>query len=206
MNIRLNPFVLCASTLALTALAPNASANLINNGDFESPYGAGNWSVFANGYRETVAFALSGTSVGKVFGAFSGASGIFQDFAAAPGQAFNATVFGYNWTDDAMQADNAAFLRVTFFDAADVELSGGVNSGAIDINTPKDTWTLVSAANALAPTGTATGRVFILFTQPGNNGGAAFFDNVEVNPVPEPMTMAVLGAGIAGVMARRRRR
>jgi hypothetical protein len=210
--------------IAVVALgvAPLAQAQLIQNGGFETSFnqgynGANQWSTFGDGFSVLNAGpgAYAGVGEAKLYGNFSGGfnvSGIYQDFSAAAGQMFSASGYGQNWAGDAMQAGNAAFIRVTYFDSGNNEIGGGsygANSASITNATPLNVWTALSVATTTAPTGTAYGQVLLLFTQPANNynGGSAWFDNVSVSavkPVPEPMTMLALAGGAAVLLRRRK--
>lgn len=203
---------LVGSVVAALALTSTASAqNLIHNGGFETPINsATDWSTFGNAYQVlngTGAPPYAGIGDAKLFGTFPGTSGFYQDFAASVGESFNGVAYGYNWSSDPMQANNDGFLRITFFNSSNSEIGGaGMNSADIDVNTPANTWEELTISNVVAPAGTAYGAVYLLFTQPGTNGGSAWFDNVSVTPAPEPITMFGLGAGVVALIARRRRR
>ena len=197
---------LVGGLIAVSLLCPSASAqNLIINGGFESPL-AGNWNTFGNAFLSAGGpTPHGGVEEAKLYGTFPGTSGFYQPFVAAPGDAFDANGWGQNWSGDQMQASNEGFIRVTFFNASNVEIAGGgANSGFINLSTPTNTWEPLNITDVVAPTGTAYGQVYLLFTQPGTNGGSAWFDDISVTAAPEPMTMLGLTVGVVALLKRRR--
>lgn len=204
--------LLSSLIVVATVLAPVAQAqNLLANAGFESALGngTGNWGAFGNAFQSGGGpTPYAGAGELKIFGAFNGGNGtdgVFQNFAASAGQIFNASAYGQNWSGDAMQAGNEAFMRVTFFNSSNQELAGGMDSANIDLNTPQNTWTALSITGIVAPTGTAYGQAFFLFNQGvPNNGGSAWFDNASVQAAPEPFSIAILGMGALGLIKRRR--
>lgn len=180
------------ATAALIGLAALSQAQLLNPG-FENGNGrfADNWFMFGNSYREPVGVRTGGFSM-KLFGLFSGGtsvSGVFQDFAIAPGQTATSSIYGFNMATDAMSGDNFAILKLIYRDAANNDLVAQ-ESGRITAGTPVDTWTLLTASLGPAPAGTHHGSVFLLFIQPDTTpfaGGAAFFDDSTLT-VSSPMT------------------
>lgn len=197
------------ATFALATVAPMAFGQLLN-GSFENGSGstAANWGQFGNSFREELpSDARTGTFVNKQFGNFSGGTdvtGTFQDLVAGAGDTVSASVFAKTLSVDQISGTNEAFLRIAFFNAANAEI-GGINSAVINSASAVDTWSELMAS-AVAPTETAKAQVLLLFIQQNSAGGSVLFDDVTANveAVPEPATMAVLG--LAAVAALRKRR
>ncbi len=202
--------MLAVGLLTGAALASQAA---IVNGSFELGNGAdaSNWIRFGNAYREmdtsSVDVSRTGSHSMKMFGNFSGGfnvTGAFQNFAIAPGQSATAKGYGMTLSGDKMSGGNWALLKLIYRDAGDNDLAFS-ESLFINANTTPDVWHELTMSLGPAPAGTAKGSLFMLFLQPEFAGGSAFFDDLEVNVVPEPATMTALAIGV-GCMLRKRRK
>ncbi len=194
---------------AVPFLSSAAFGQFLNTG-FEAGSGddATGWTRFGNAYAQG-ANARTDQRSAKLFGNFSGGfnvTGIFQEIAFTPTSGVTASVYGYNPSTDAVDPANTAIMKLIYRDAAGNDLAANEAS----LNTAAsayDSWQLLTASLGAAPAGTAKISVFLLYLQPEFGGGAAFFDDVsvQVSPVPEPATFAVLGLGLIPVLRRRRR-
>ncbi len=168
--------------------------NLLNDGPVPDESVTGEWFGFNNVSFNSGVAARTGDTALQMFGPFNGnpdASGIWQNFDAAPGEEFEASVFAQTFSDDSIKGhENFANIRIDFLDAnGDVIPGLGEFSGANakenvilegrDPNIPEDEW-IERQVNALAPAGTETARVTLLFIQLDNDPGAVFFDDLSV--------------------------
>ena len=196
--------LLCGATSAF-------AQNLLMNPGFED--GLNGWNVFGNAFPETAnppeIVPFEGDGVAKMFGNFSGGfdvTGIFQEFDAAPGQTWEMDAYSRHFSGDAMTGNGApdsnwVVMKIAFKDAADAEI-GAAEGTILDGTFATDTWFDNAAISGIAPAGTTQVEAFILYLQPGNDGGAAQIDNVSL--VPAPAALSLLGLG--GLVAARRRR
>lgn len=203
-------------TLASFLLACGASAalgqNLLTNPGFED--GLNGWSVFGNAYAETnnppQFEAYEGQGLVSMFGNFTGGfnvTGIFQEFAAAEGEAWTMDAYSRHWSGDAMIGQGApdsnwVVMKLAFFDAGSNEI-GAAERTILDGTFETDVWHDNDPVTGIAPAGTVKVQSFILYLQPLFDGGAAHIDNVSVTMVPAPGALALLGLG--GLAIRRRR-
>jgi hypothetical protein len=195
--------------VALTGASFSANAQLLNGG-FELGTGAGasNWFQFGNAYREAFT-PHSGDNSMKMFGNFNGGfnvTGAFQDFAISPGQSASADGYGINLASDAMSGDNFALIKLIYRDIGNNDLVAS-ESAFIKATTPQDVWQHLTASLGAAPVNTHHGSLFMLFIQPDTTpfaGGAAFFDDLSVQVVPEPASIVAMVAGLGAIALRRR--
>jgi hypothetical protein len=217
MNARdAKPVKLLAAALGTTlALAGAAqAANLLTNPSFEDPvlaggdtYGSTGWTAFGAAYTIRV-LPQSGDQALKMFGT---PSGVFQDFAASPGQTYTASAWAANPNFDAMAADQIAAINVEWRNAG-----GLISFDTVRIleGTPADSVYRFASLTATAPAGTTIAR-FVLITGAFNDvngdtqivgGGAPFFDNASFDlVVPEPASLTLAGVAGLGFLARRRK-
>lgn len=220
-------FALLAGTVLFAA---GAQAALLNAG-FESPDASGGdvagagapWESFnfnftaSNLFRPGGSFlspaARSGTQVLKQFGVDGGS---FQDVEASAGQLWEASVWAISYSGD--QFNNLALLQLSFRDAGGNVLGDPVETFCDTLGnqacllTPQDgdpatDWTQI-AVSGLAPAGTASARILLLhiLTDGTPAGGAIFWDDAQLQVVPAPPAVWLLGTAILGLVARRRLR
>lgn len=149
--------------------------------------GAG-WNTFGNAFFEpasNLSFPpLAGMQALKMFGNFSGGfdvTGAFQSFPASPGDNFTLSGNAYHESGDALMGAGApnfnwAVFKIAYFDAGGTEI-GGDEVTCLDGTFATDTWHF-STVTGTAPAGTVQVQALILFLQPMNDGGAAFFDEM----------------------------
>jgi beta-glucanase (GH16 family) len=175
--------------------------NVLTNGGFESAlsgwvaYGA-SWTNYAVTSDRII--ALSGSNCFKVFGQFTGAnnfSGAYQDMPSAPGTVYTAEGGACSLSGDHIAAGNAAWIEVTFRDAA-TNILALYRSSILDSTLPTNTWvelpithqydpnTFVwtgAVSNLVAPAGTSLVRYQVLLYQPASNpGGSVCFDQLAL--------------------------
>jgi hypothetical protein len=230
---------LAASTLACALLTSRASANLLANPGFETgaTVGAGDtpvipgWGSFDNAYLTSAPNPApvgphSGIGSLKLFS--GGVAGVFQTFAASPGQVYNFNADGLALAADQLGGTNFALLKIVWMNggtalqpvASDPNLIGtdntsgnpGIESAQITASTTPGVW-LPYTAQGTAPAGTTNVQVLDLFVNTGgsnSNGqsGAAWYDDEALNQVtvPEPVTLGALGAMALPLLMRRRAR
>ncbi len=212
---------------SLFALSSVASANIINDGSFEqvslSPgtYGSyfagstlGGWNVVGNPSTDVLLIqtsfpqpgggisqynAQSGFNSVDLTGSFGSlTSGVRQTVSTVSGQTYLLSF----WVGRAVSSNNNS------------SLVGPVNVG-LQINTLTPT---VFTNSATTPAGSvnwqqfsttfvATGPTTLTFLNGNaNNNGYAGLDNVSLEAVPEPATLACLGLGAGLLRARRKSR
>jgi hypothetical protein len=194
----------CAGICLLVTAAAASAQNLLANPSFEDGavgYGAPGWITFGNGYTETWNDCIqpfAGDKLMKMFGTFSpfGVSGIFQEFPAAPGEQWTLSSHSRHCAGDPMLGDhvnggngNWVVQKLAFFDAAHTEIApAAVESIILDGSFAVDTWFTNAPIVGVAPEGCAFVQAFVLYLQPGYDGGAAQIDDVALTmtgPIPD---------------------
>lgn len=189
----------------ISTTGSNASAqNVLANPGFEAGpvgFGAPGWTTFGNGFTEAADPCLvphSGTQLMKMFGTFNpfGVSGIFQEFPTVPGEQWALSAHSRHCSDDPMLGDhvnggagNWVVQKIAFFDASNVEIgAAAVESTILDGSFPINTWFNNTAIVGTAPAGCVKLQAFVLYLQPGFDGGAAQIDDVSLtNVTPTPV-------------------
>lgn len=156
----------------------------IANAGFEE---ASAWTAFGNAFEAPVPVEVaprSGSVAAKMFGAFSGPSGLFQDLPTQPGQTVTFSAYALTASTDTIKnRTNEAQLRIEWRDAANANVlqldQVTVLNAPNDPNFPEDTW-VEGTLSATAPTGAAFARVVLWFEQPAFDIGAVWWDDASV--------------------------
>lgn len=200
--------VLCAAS------GLGAAQNVIVNGDFESPVGGGQssplgslagWSA-ATDVVSIVTATTAGVSgqtnqqvldLGGAFGYSMGPKAkVYQDVFLNAGL----HSFSFKWGQPLAEALNSNYLFFHVYNSNQTLDAGSLTP----FPATQPMWTYSSTFTVL------TAGVFrVQFQETGgisNPGHGTLVDDVQLNAVPEPVTMMTLAVGVGGFAARRRGR
>ncbi len=194
---RVLSYAVCAAVLSVVSVPAVNAQNVLVNPSFElgpaPAFGATGWFTFGNGFTESANPCIvpySGNNLMKMFGTFNpfGVSGIFQEFPTGPGVLWTLSAKSRHCSDDPMLGDhvlggtgNWVVQKLAFFDAGNNEIApAAVESTILDGSFATNTWFDNAPINAVAPVNAVKVQAFVLYLQPGFDGGAAQIDDVSL--------------------------
>lgn len=191
---------LMSLVLVLSVMMPaTAQANLLTNGDFEDPLGGG-WTQWWGGNSNK--YVPDPLQPDNCAGVWWSDDGIFQGIVMTPG---TYTVSGdlLDFSGLTPLVDRIAIIQVEIGDGVNI---WWIQSLVLDpLIDPLDTWISGSTVvdNTVAGATWMNINLFLIDTGP-LAFGIAHWDNIEV--IPEPTTMALLGLGSLMLLRKRRRK
>lgn len=217
-----------AASVGSLFLASAASANLLTDPGFEqqisapnpNPTGVPGWANFGGANFLQTPLAHSGSWVLDTpdNGGGYNVPGTYQVFAASPGEQF--TFSGWVYTPNALVpgSNDFAILQLSFYPGSPPNNYGvGTGTGTFGVNVgtpaggggvplPQGVWTYVTTGPETAPAGTNSLGAYLLDINADANADFYFDDmDLEVTPVPEPVSLSVLGLASIPLLLRRRK-
>jgi hypothetical protein len=191
-----------------------ASANLLTNGNFENAvdgdHTAG-WSAASpDGWNP-------GNQAGVGDNPQNGSwnlrnyndGGMKQEVVVTPGQAYQ--LKGYAWVPSGSVATAwGSYIGLKFLTSTGATISGSAGSKTIDMKAlPRDQYNLGDTGFMVAPSNAAKARIIFGTYAAAPDylvPGSSDFDNFDFSPVPEPMSMLLLGSGLVGFVGLTRKK
>jgi len=215
-----------AAGVSLVSASGAVAAPVLTNGSFEAPgLGGGAYSTLNNGDTTITGWTVGGSDIdyiGSYWQASNGSHSLDLNGYISPGS-ISQTITGLTvgsvyriFFDMAGNPDSGPALKTLEVDLDGVFQNAfqfdttGMSHGAMGWTTNSFDFTATGASQLLAFVSTTTG--FSGNADHPYSFGPAL-DNVSIDTlraaptaVPEPLTLSVFGAGLAGVVAARRRR
>ncbi|MBU0676890.1 MAG: hypothetical protein KJ626_02140 [Verrucomicrobia bacterium] len=182
----MNRFAFALCLFFVAALSGSAAENILTDSSFEGSSESGfstSYIAFGNAFREGNT-PHTGEFAAKLFGNFSGAmnwSGVSQDVPADPGAIYAVQVMARHNSNDALQGETCAFIKIEFYNDAGEQLATAESKSRLTSDSKADMYQPLKIAGIRAPEGAAKLRVVLLLEQHEDNGsGAAYMDDVEL--------------------------
>lgn len=173
------------------------------NPSFEATQTSGaptSWQTFGNTASST-AWANTGSRSARIVGITGPGpyySGVFQDLPAAPGQNWTASAVFRQDAATRVSGNNFVDLKIEWYDRSGGAL-GATAITAVTNSSPVDT-SFTSSVQGIAPPGTATARVAVVFAQPNTGAGAVQVDDVSFSfATPPGRTQTICPGDFNGV-------
>lgn len=216
-NMKKLAYVLLVAGAITGSVTAASAAPILTNGSFETPGGGANFTTLSAGDSSIAGWTVGGGGIdyiGSYWQASDGRSSL--DLNSLNPGSISQTITGLNVGakyrlifDIAGNPDGGPTVK-----SLDVLLDGisqdtesfdttGTSRSAMGWSTRSFDFTATSTSQLLAFVSTTTGN--------SGNGTYPFafgpaLDNVSINAVPEPLTLSLFGAGLAGAAALRRRK
>jgi len=192
---------------AVLVFGLSAQGNLILNGSFES--GLTSWQSWGPGNMQSISgwgWEQDGSTMVRMWTD----AGLYQDFSVNPGATYEISAYACHAEWDPIlwgSTGRVGGVSLEWRDASDqlIGVAWQYSFGSANQTAGEELWYLAESGSQQAPDGAAVGRVIVNIWNDGTGSGSAFFDNVNV--IPEPTAVALLGlGGLLFVFRRKARR
>ena len=155
------------------------------HGGLDTPFSS-HWTPFGQAHCEAKN-PRTGIFSAKLFGNFKDQpnwSGIFQNHPALAGRFYEATGYFKQIPQDHLKKENAAWLKLEFYDRTGRLLATVESVTRLDAKSPSNKYMLLTTGRAQAPAGAVTARVVAIFEQgDGQAPGSAWVDDLSLRQI-----------------------